>query len=184
MGTFSLLAAEAGALAAEGLEEGGFGLNFDLLDTNLINLAIIIAALVYFGRKFLGSTLVERRSQIESAIKEAEQRKRDAASKLAEQQQRLAQAQSDAARLVKEAETRAETARQSILTQAEQDIERIKAAADQDTTSQQERVVAELRQRVTEMALQRAEERLRSELDEGRQHQLISRSIEMMGGQS
>ncbi|MEB3356243.1 MAG: F0F1 ATP synthase subunit B [Synechococcales bacterium] len=184
MGILSLLAVEAGGLAAEGLEEGGFGLNFDLLDTNLINLAIIIAALVYFGRKFLGNTLAERRSQIESAIKEAEQRKRDAASQLAEQQQRLAQAQTDAARLLKEAETRAEAARQAILAQAEQDIVRLREAADQDTSSQRERIVAELRQRVTEMALQRAEERLRSELDEGRQHQLISRSIDMLGGQS
>ncbi|MEM1254426.1 MAG: F0F1 ATP synthase subunit B, partial [Cyanobacteria bacterium P01_H01_bin.21] len=30
-------------------EEGGFGLNFDILETNLINLVIIIGVLVYFG---------------------------------------------------------------------------------------------------------------------------------------
>ncbi|MEL6249794.1 MAG: F0F1 ATP synthase subunit B, partial [Cyanobacteria bacterium J06627_15] len=60
-------------------EEGGFGLNFDILETNLINLIIIIGVLVYFGRSFLGKTLTERRVAIESAIKDAEARQQKAA---------------------------------------------------------------------------------------------------------
>jgi F-type H+-transporting ATPase subunit b len=46
-------------------EEGGVGLNFDILETNLINLALVIGILFYFGRKFLGSTLSSRKAEIE-----------------------------------------------------------------------------------------------------------------------
>jgi F-type H+-transporting ATPase subunit b len=65
MGTVLLLATEASG-------EGGFGLNFDILETNLINLVIIIAVLFYFGRGFVGKILTERRSAIQEAIQEAE----------------------------------------------------------------------------------------------------------------
>lgn len=174
MGTFFLLAAEA--------EHSGFGLNLDLLETNLINLAIIIGVLVYFGKKSLGKTLSDRQVQIETAIKEAEQRKEKAAAALAEQQQKLAQAQAEATRIRQEAETRAEAVRAAVMKQAEEDVERMKAAAAQDLTTQQDRVMNELRQRIATLAMQKAEQQLRSEVGEDTQRQLIDRSIARIGG--
>jgi len=176
MGTLLLLAAEAGAIAndfSEAAEAGGFGLNFNILDTNLINLAIILSVLVYFGRGFLGKILLERRQKIETAIQDAEKRKKDAAASLADQQQKLAQAQTEAGRIRAAAEESAKKAKETILTQTEQDIH-----------SQQERIIAELRQRVVAMALEQAESRLKSDLNENTQQQLIDRSIAMLGGQS
>jgi F-type H+-transporting ATPase subunit b len=86
MGTFILLTAEA-------IEEPGIGLNFDILETNLINLVIIIGVLVYFGRGFLGKTLADRKARIEEAIKDAETRKKEAAAALADEQQKLVTAE-------------------------------------------------------------------------------------------
>ncbi|MGB3613257.1 MAG: F0F1 ATP synthase subunit B [Elainellaceae cyanobacterium] len=185
MGTLFLFAVAAGAVGAETAEAAeahGFALNFNLLDTNLINLVIIIGVLVYFGRGFLGSTLAERRSRIESEIRDAEQRKQDAAANLAGEQQKLAQAQTEAAQLLKDAEGRAKIAHQAVLDQAEKDVERLRTAAAQDTTSQRDRIVAELRQRVAEMAMQQAEERLRSDLDDSTKQRLVDKSITMLGG--
>lgn len=187
MGTLLLLAVEAGEIGSElseAAEESGFGINLDLLDTNLINLIIIIGVLVYFGRGFLGSKLSERRSQIETAIQEAEQRKKNAAAALADQQQKLAQAQAEAGRIRANAEERAKAAKAEILAQSEKDIERLKAAAAQDLSSQEERVMMELRQRVVAMAMQQVESRLRSELDESAQQRLVDQSIAMLGGRS
>lgn len=183
METFLGLTAKVSSLMAPLLgEAGGFSLNFDLLDTNLINLVIIIGVLVYFGRGFLGKTLSERRSQIETAIKDAEQRKQKAAAALAEQQQKLAQAQVEAERLKSEAEVTAQRVRESILTQADEDVERMKAAAAQDLASQQDKIVRELRQRVALMALQKVESRLQDGLSDRAQQELIDRSIAMLGG--
>jgi F-type H+-transporting ATPase subunit b len=176
MGTFFLLAAEA--------EHSGFGLNFDILETNLINLVIIIGVLVYFGKNSLGKLLSDRKAQIETAIKEAEQRKDKAAAALAEQQQKLAQAQTEAARIRAEAEERANAVRAAVMAQAEEDIQRMKAAAVQDLTTQQDRVLNELRQRIATLAMQRAEAHLKSQMNDDSQRQLIDRSIAMIGGPS
>ena len=175
MGLLLLLAAEA-----SGIEESGFGLNLDLLDTNLINLVIIIGVLIVFGRKFLGETLSSRRSQIQAEIQDAEERKQKAASELASQQQKLAQAQ--AKKLIEDANTRAEAAKAAILVQADADIERLNAEAQKDVSSQQDKIAAELRQYVAERALVAAESLCRSELNDASQQQLIDRSISMLGG--
>lgn len=178
--TFILLGTAEAAEAAE----GGFGLNFDILETNLINLAIVIGVLVYFGRGFLGNVLSDRRSKIEEAITDAEQRLKKAQESLADQQQKLAQAQAEADKIRRKAEEDAKAAREAILAQAAKDIERLRESAGQDMETARERAIAELRQRVTTMALQQVESQLRSELDEGRQQQLVDRSIALLGGGS
>lgn len=163
-------------------EEGGFGLNFDVLETNLINLVIVIGVLFYFGKKFLGSTLTNRRESIEAAIEDAETRKKKAAAGLAEQQQNLAQAQAKAEQILADAQANAAKAKDAILAQAEADVARLKATAAQDVSSQQERVVRELRQQITEMAMARAKEQLPGRLNPELQHRLIDKSIAMLGG--
>jgi F-type H+-transporting ATPase subunit b len=176
MGSFILLASETA--------EHGFGINFNILETNIINLAIIISVLVYFGRGFLGKALAERRERIEAEIQEAEQRRKEAAAALADQQQKLAQAQAEAARIRSEAEQRAKVAREEVLAQAREDVERMKAAAAQDLNSQQEKIVNELRQQIAAKAVQQVESQLRSGLSGEAQQHLINRSIATIGGAS
>jgi F-type H+-transporting ATPase subunit b len=177
MGTFILLTAEA-------IEESGIGINFDILETNLINLAIIIGVLIYFGRGFLGKTLSDRRARIEEAIQDAETRKKNAAAALAGEQQKLAQAQSEASRILAEAQERAKAVRESVLAKAQDDIQRLKAAEAQGLTSQQERMTAELRQRIAALALQQVESHLKAGIGDATQQQLIDRSIATIGGPS
>ncbi len=166
-------------------EEGGLGLNFDILETNLINLIIIIGVLIYFGGKFLGKTLSTRRDAIAAAITEAEQRKQEAVKALAEQQQKLAQAQAEAKQILVEAETMAQRSRQEILAQAQADVERLRATAAQDLSSQETRVMRELQQRVAALAIARTESELPQRLNDEVQRRLVDASITMLsGGQS
>ena len=165
-------------------EEGGFGLNFDILETNLINLVIIIGVLVYFGSSFLGNILSERRSAIEAAIKGAEERQKKAAAALIEQQKNLKEAQAQAERIKAEAQENAQKARAAVLAQADRDVERMKASAQQDLTSQQERVLRELRQRVATLALSKVEADLPGALTDDVQASLVDRSIALLGGES
>ncbi len=162
-------------------ETKGFGLNFDIFETNLINLAIVIGVLIYFGKGFLGSKLQERREAIESAIKDAEARQKKAASSLAEQQQKLQMAKKEAERIKAEAQTNAESAREAILAQSVKDIERIKASAAQDSSSQQDKAMQELRRRVSEMAMEKVRSRLPEVLNEGVQTKLVDQSIAQLG---
>lgn len=186
MGTFLLLMAEASAIASELAEaegHGGFSLNTDIFDTNLINLAIIITVLLVFGRKVLGKTLKTRRDTIETAIKNAEQRASEAAQQLQEAQQKLEQAQSEAESIKKAAQENAEAAKAAILAQAAIDIERLKAAGAADLNADLDRAIAKLRQRVVAQALQEVESELKSGIADDAQQILIERSIAQLGGQ-
>lgn|GEM_PF-117398 len=184
MGTFSFLATAAAEVAAEGGSEGGFGLNFDILETNLINLSIIIGVLFFFGRKFLGNTLSERRSKIEEEIRDAEKRQKEAAAALADAQQKLAKAQSEAEKIRASAEENAQAAKTAILEASRQEIERMRDTAVRDLNTERDRAIAELRQRVAALAMQRVESQLRDHLDDSAQQQLIDRSIALLGGGS
>lgn len=176
MGMFVLLGAEAAQA------EGGFGINPDVFEANVINLAIVIGLLFYAGSNFLGKTLSERRQGIESEIQEAEASLKNAEASLAEQQKNVAEAKREAERILNEAKQRAAASRESILAQAQQDVVRMQASAAQDLSAEQERVIAELRQRVVSQALEKVRGQLPGRLDEAAQKQLIDRSVAVLGG--
>jgi F-type H+-transporting ATPase subunit b len=179
IGNLSWLLAEASAEASEG---GGFGLNFDILETNLINLLIVIGVVVYFGKGFLSKTLGDRQEAITTAIKEAEERKQKAAAALAAEQQKLAQAQAEATRIKAAATDQAASAKATILAKADQDIQRLRESVSQDVDTEINRAIADLRQRVSAMALQKAESDLPSRLNDDLQRTIVDRSISMLGG--
>ena len=174
METVLLLATEAGSR--------GVGINTNILETNLINLAILIGVLVYFGRGFLGKILNQRRSIIEEAIQEAEQRQQQAEASLAEQQQKLTAAQTDAQRILAEAEERAKTVRDSILAKAAEDVARMKATASQELDSDRERVISQLRSQIATQAIELAESQLKQHLNDNVQERLIDQSLALLGG--
>ena len=140
IGTLFLLNTEAGS-------ESGFGFNFDIIETNLINLGIVFVLLIVYGGKVVGNILSERRAKIESEIKAAEARAKESKDALALAQKNLKEAQDTA-----------------------------------DLNSEQERAIAQLRERVVAMALEQAESRMGDVLDDDKQRQLIDRSIAQLGG--
>ena len=73
-------------------EHEGIGLNFDMLETGLINILALVAILVYTGRDFLGSLLEERKTDIVQGVQDAEDRLNEANRRLSEAQKQLSQA--------------------------------------------------------------------------------------------
>ena len=161
---------------------GGFGLNLNILGTNLINLVLIITFLVIYGGKFLGNILTERRTKIEAEIKEAEALESKAAAALAEGQKSFSQAQDRAAKIKADAEVTAKRVSEEILAQGDREIERMKATAVQELDSERAKVVAELKQTIAVLALEKAEQELKDTLNEETQGKLISNAIGQLGG--
>jgi F-type H+-transporting ATPase subunit b len=85
---------------------------------------------------------------------------------------------------VAEAEQTAVRTRESILAQAEVDVERMKANAAKDLSSQEAKVMRELQQRITALALERCEAELPNRLNDDVQRRLVDASIALLGGQS
>jgi F-type H+-transporting ATPase subunit b len=170
MGTFYYLANE------------GFGLNLDILDTNLVNLTILIGLLLFYGRKFLTKLLTERRGKIEAEIKQAEQRAKDAAGALAGAQQKLAQAQVEAEQIHQNALSRAQQVKESILAEGQEEVTRLQATASQELSTETDKVIAQIKQQIVSLALAKAEAELTGNLDSFAQKKLIERSLAQLGG--
>jgi F-type H+-transporting ATPase subunit b len=162
--------------------EGGVSLNPDLIEANLFNLILVLVFLFVFGRKFLNNILDERREAIEIAIKDTEDRQKQAAAALAVAKQNLAQAQAEATNIRQTAITSAANAKAEIAAKAAADIERMQQLAAASNDTEQDKAIAELRARVTALAMERAEAQLKKLLTKSAQTKLIDRSIELVGG--
>ncbi len=162
--------------------EGGFGLNLDIFETNLINLSILLGILYFYGSKIVGDILSERRSKIAQQIAEIEQKQKAAAATLANEQKKLAEAKKTAEQIRQDAHANAEKAKAAILAQGEKEVERLRATAAADLSSEEARAIAELKQRVTALSLAKVESQLPSMLDDSAQTTLIDRSIAQLGG--
>lgn len=169
-------------LATEEAAEHGFGLNFDILEANIINLALLLGILVYYGGQVVGKILNERRAKIEAEIQEAESRASKAASELAKAQQNLAQAQEEAKQILASGEQTSQRVKEEILAKGKAEVERMKATAAADVSTEQDKAIAELRQRTVALALERVEGQLKERLDDHKQERLIDRCIGQLGG--
>ena len=73
-------------------QNGGLGLNLDILETGLINIIALVSILIYSGKDFLGSFLEERKSTIIQNVQDAEDRLKEAQNRLNEARKQLNQA--------------------------------------------------------------------------------------------
>ena len=167
-------------------EAAGLGLNFDILETNLINLIVVIGVLVYFVGGVLKKILADRSAAIAAEIQAAEKRQADAKAALEAEEKKLADSKQEAAQILATAKKNAETAKSDILAEAAKEIERLKQSATQDTSNSQDRAVAELRRRTAELALEKVESQLQSRLTNKQQAQeaLFDRSVALLGDNS
>ncbi|WP_017324767.1 F0F1 ATP synthase subunit B [Synechococcus sp. PCC 7336] len=161
----------------------GFGLEFDILDSNIINIAIILGLLIYLGRTTISNILTERRSAVVKAIEESEQAKKQALAELNQQKQNLAMAQQKGETILEQAKETAAALRAEILGKVDGDIEKLRAAADKEIAAERDRVIAQLRRQVVKQALEEVERELPSRLTDDAQSRLIDSSIQLLGGQ-
>ena len=160
---------------------GGFGLNLDLFETNIINLAIVIAGLVWFLKGFLGGILQRRRDAILADLSDAEQRLAKASEALAAAQKDLAQAQLKAETIRSEAQVRAEAIRLDSEKKTVEEMARLKQESASDLDSEAARVTAQLRREAARLAIEKALASLPSKLDASAQSRLIDQSIQSLG---
>ena len=94
----------------------GFGLNLDLFETNIINLAVVIFGLYKFLPGFLGKILEKRRTTILTDLKDAEERLIQAKNSLSKAKDELASAKQKAEKIRNDCKARAEAVSYTHLT--------------------------------------------------------------------
>ena len=162
------------------LASGGFGLNLNLFETNILNLAIVIFGLYKFLPGFLGSMLERRRSSILVDLKDAEDRLAKATNSLAEAEKELAAAEQKATQIRKDCKVRAEAIRFESEKRTVEEMARIKQGASADLNAEAARVSTQLRREAARLAIEKALAALPSRLDAKAQAKLVTQSIKNM----
>ncbi len=156
---------------------GGFGLNLDLFETNIINLSIVIFGLYKFLPNFLGGILKRRRDAILVDLKDAEERLEKASKAFEEAQKELAAAEQKADQIRSDCKTRAEAIRLESEKRTVEEMARIKQGAASDLNAEAARVTTQLRREAARLAIQKAMRALPSKLDATTQEKFLSQSI-------
>lgn len=160
---------------------GGFGINLNPLDTNLINLVIVIGVLIWFLRGFLGGMLERRRQAIMADLKDAEERLTAATAAVAKAQQDLAAAQQKAQQIRADGQSRAAMVRTESEQRTIEEMARLREDATADLDAEAARVTDLLRKEAARQAIEKALATLPGKLDKGAQARLIDQSIHTLG---
>ena len=159
----------------------GFGLNLNIFETNILNLAVVIFGLYKFLPGFLGGMLEKRRASILSDLKDAEERLNDATQALAEAKKELSSAEQKAAKIRTDCQARAESIRLESEKRTVEEMARIKQGAASDLNAEAARVTTQLRKEAAQLAIDKALAILPTKLDSKTQDNFLKQSIKNMG---
>ena len=160
---------------------GGFGLNLNVFETNVINLAIVIFGLYKFLPNFLGGILERRRAIILADLNDAEERLATATTSLAQAQQDLAAAQQKAEQIRADGKARAEAIRLESEKRTIEEMARVKQGAAADLDAEAARVSNQLRREAARLAIEKALASLPGKLSADAQAKLVNQSIQSLG---
>ena len=159
----------------------GFGLNLNIFETNIINLAVVVFGLYKFLPGFLGKILERRRTSILSDLKEAEERLAQAKDSFLKAKDELASAKEKADKIRNDCKARAEAIRLDSEKRTVEEMARIKQGAASDLNAEAARVTSQLRKEAAELAIEKALAILPKKLDSNTQDNFLKQSIKNIG---
>lgn len=152
-------------------------LNFNPLETNLVNLAIVIGVLFWFLRGFLGGILERRRSAILQDLQDAEARLKTASEELTKAQAELAAAQQKAEQIRTDGQKRAAAIRAEGEKRTISAMAAVKQGAAADADAEASRIKDALRREAAMAAIDKVLADLPGRLDDEAQSRLIDSTI-------
>ena len=132
----------------ENLENQGFGLNTNILETNILNLLVVLAVVFIFGGNALRGLLDNRKQAITTNLEEADRRAKQSQEKLAQLKDQLNQYKTKADEILKNGQEYAKQERITRQKETEDQIVRLKTSREKMINLQREQVMKKLSQQV------------------------------------
>lgn len=142
----------------------GFGFNGNILETNILNLAVVIAVVVSLGGDALKTLLENRKQGIVQNLKEVDQRAQEAQEKLNIALAQLETAHKKAIELKNQGLKTAEQEKKQSIRQAEEDGNQLKTLQQQTLRLQQQKAISQISHEVVSLALKRVQTRFETKL--------------------
>jgi F-type H+-transporting ATPase subunit b len=150
------------ALLSEGLgsnfaEDGAahFGFNFDLIETNILNLAVVLGVVIFLGGDVLTSLLNDRKQKILGSLKTATEKFIDAEKQLEEAKQKIEIAKTKAIQIREQGKLTAIQTTQNLFLRTEEEIRNLDQSKQASLRFEEEKASNTLRQQVVSLAIQR-----------------------------
>ena len=151
--------------AAEEAPKGPFTINPGVSLWTLVIFVILLVALGKWAWPAILKAVEEREKKIQAQIEAAEKANRDAQQVLADYQQKLAAAKSEAQELLAAGRAAGEKLREEIMTRARAEHEELIGRARREIVAEREKAVADLRREAVELSLAAAGKVIEKNLD-------------------
>ncbi len=147
-----------------------------------LNLAIFVALMAYFAKKPLTDAFKSKREQIRAELIKAEEEKQAALAKLTETEAKIAQLENEKDNILKNAREEAAYESKRLEEQTNIEANRLRKQSEADLTRLSKQSHAHLRRFSAEESIRLAEEKLRTQIDDGIDARLVRASIQEIGG--
>ncbi len=142
---------------------------------------VLLVAMFKWGVPAVKNMEKAREDRIRGDLETAEHAKQEAEAALAQYRSQIADARSEAQRIVDEARQSADSVRKELIARAEADANEIRAKASDDIRLATERAKVDLQRQVATMSVELAGRIVERNLDQGTQQQLIDSYIASVG---
>ena len=144
---------------------GHFGFNTNVLETNVLNLAVVLAVVITYVGDALQGLLANRKQTILNNFREADQRALEAQERLEQAQLQLKNAQEKAQQIREQALVTVEQEKKQFVRQTQEDIKRLGILQQETLKFEQQKAQNELAQKLVNLALSQVREKLSQRLN-------------------
>nr|QBE88768.1 ATP synthase CF0 subunit I [Hypertelis spergulacea] len=135
---------------------GSFGLNTDILATNLINLTVVIGVLIGFGKGVLSDLLDNRKQRILNTIRNSEELSERAIEQWEKARARLKNVEKEADQFRMNGYLEIEREKMKLIQSTYQTFQQLENYKNETIQLEQQRAINQVRQRVVQKALEGA----------------------------
>nr|YP_009655477.1 AtpF [Eriachne tenuiculmis]QCO43900.1 AtpF [Eriachne tenuiculmis] len=160
---------------------GSFGLNTDILATNLINLTIVVGVLIFFGKGVLKDLLDNRKQRILSTIRNSEELRRGTLEQLEKARLRLEKVELEADEYRMNGYSEIEREKENLINATSTSLEQLEKSKNETLYFEKQRAMNQVRQRVFQQAVQGALGTLNSCLNTELHFRTIRANIGILG---
>nr|YP_010231825.1 ATP synthase CF0 subunit I [Eragrostis cylindrica]YP_010232171.1 ATP synthase CF0 subunit I [Eragrostis nevinii]YP_010232770.1 ATP synthase CF0 subunit I [Eragrostis harpachnoides]QSX26867.1 ATP synthase CF0 subunit I [Eragrostis cylindrica]QSX27213.1 ATP synthase CF0 subunit I [Eragrostis nevinii]QSX27812.1 ATP synthase CF0 subunit I [Eragrostis harpachnoides] len=160
---------------------GSFGLNTDILATNLINLTVVVGVLIFFGKGVLKDLLDNRKQRILSTIRNSEELRRGTLEQLEKARLRLQKVELEADEYRMNGYSEIEREKANLINATSISLEQLEKSKNETLYFEKQRAMNQVRQRVFQQAVQGALGTLNSCLNTELHFRTIRANIGILG---
>nr|YP_009193282.1 ATP synthase CF0 B chain [Gnetum ula]BAN16885.1 ATP synthase CF0 B chain [Gnetum ula]BAT70192.1 ATP synthase CF0 B chain [Gnetum ula] len=135
---------------------GSFGFNTNILETNIINITVVLGILIYFGKGVLSNLLDNRKSKIYSTIQNSEELCKGARHQLEKARARLREIEMRVDEIRANGYLQIEQEKEDLVQAASVNLKQLEDSKNETVSFEQQKVIDQVRQQVSYQALQKA----------------------------